>query len=441
MKKVVLSSLLAASVSVLATAQTAVNINNGAQQQQNGGSVQLSQPEYNAYTNATSQTDPKAKAAALEAFLQQYPQSAVKTAVLEQLMGAYQQFDAAKTLTTADKVLQVDPNNIRALALEAGLRKAQGDQATDQAQKSADYGQAASFAERALKATKPADMSQADFDTIKKQATPYLYSAIGIDALTRKDMPAAISAYEAELKSVDPETTKQPAPYLQDTYFLAQAYYGSTPPDYLKCSFYATRTATYAPDQFKATFQPLASYCYKKFHGSDEGYDAMKTAAAANVFYPADLVVKPAPTPADFVNQLLANPTTDLATLALSDREFVITNGTPAQADQVFAPVKGKEVKVPGVVVSVTDTDVMLAVSEDAKQANPKIADFDFKLKEPLKTVPAVGDAIDMIGTFDSYTQKPLMINMINAEAAVKAPAKAPAKKAPAHHAPARRKR
>lgn len=439
MKKVVLSSLLAAGVSVFATAQTAVNINNGAQQQQSSGSVQLSQPEYNAYTNATSQTDPKAKAAALEAFLQQYPQSSVKSAVLELLMGAYSSFDPAKTLEAADKVLQVDPNNIRALALETGIRKNQGDQATDPAQKAAAYGQAASFAQRGLKATKPADMQQADFDNVKKQVTPYFYSAIGVDALTRKDMPAAISAYESELKSVDPETTKQPAPFLQDTFFLAQAYYGSTPPDYLKCSFYATRTATYAPDQFKATFQPLASYCYKKYHGGDDGYDAMKAAAAANVFYPANLVVKPAPTPADFVNNLLAT-TTDLSTLALSDREFVITNGTPAQADQVFAPVKGKEVRIPDVVVvSVTDTDLMASVSDDAKQA--KIADFDFKLKEPLKTVPAVGDTIEIIGTFDSYTQKPLMINMVNAEIPAKAPAKTPAKKAPAHHAPARRKR
>lgn len=440
MKKVVLSSLLAAGVSVFATAQAPVNINNGAQQQQSGGSVQLSQPEYNAYTNATSQTDPKAKAAALEAFLQQYPQSSVKNAVIEQLMGAYSTFDPAKTLEAADKLLQVDPNNIRALALETGIRKNQGDQATDAGQKAAAYGQAASFAQRGLKATKPADMQQADFDNVKKQVTPYFYSAIGIDAFTRKDYPAAISAYESELKSVDPETTKQPAPFLQDTFFLANSYYSSTPPDLLKCSFYATRTATYAPDQFKPNFQPLASYCYKKYHGGDDGYDAMKAAAAANVFYPADLTVKPAPTPADFVNNLLAT-TTDLSTLALSDREFVITNGTPEQADKVFAPVKGKEVQVPGgVVVSVTDTDVLLAVSDDAKASTPKIADFDFKLKEPLKKVPAVGDTVDMIGTFDSYTQKPLMINMINAEPVVKAAPK-PAKRAPAHHAPARRKR
>lgn len=441
MKKVVLSSLLAASVSVFASAQAPVNINSGAQKPA-GGAVELPAAEANAYNNAVSQTDPKAKAAALEAYLTQYPNTTLKSAVLIQLLGAYQQAgDAAKTLDTADKILQVTPTDIRALAIEAGLRKAQADQNADATAKAAGYAQAASFAQRGLQATKPADISQEDFDKIKTAATPYFYSAVGIDALTRKDMPAAIAAYEAELKAVPEEQTKQPGPILQDTFFLANAYYGSTPPDLLKCTFYATRTVTFAPDQFKPTFQPLATYCYKKYHGSDEGYDAVKTAAASSVFYPATLTVKPAPTPADFVNQLLAT-TTDLSTLALSDREFVITNGTAEQADKVFAPVKGKEVRVPGYVVSVTDTDVTLAVSDDAQAATPKTADFDFKLKEPLKTPPTVGEKVEMIGTFDSYTQKPLIINMINAELPAKAPAKAAPKKgaAPARR-PAARKR
>lgn len=424
MKKVAIVSLLSVSVALTAAAQSAVNINQGAQQQQSG-EVQLSQAEYNAYTNATSQTDPKAKASALEAFLTQYPNSTVKAAVLEQLMGAYSTFDAAKTLETADKLLQADPNNLRAIALETGIHKQNGDNATDAAAKAAEYAKAAEFAKRGLSATKPKDMSDADFNQIKTQATPYFYSAIGADALARKDYPSAISAYESELKSVPAETTKQPAPFLMDTYYLGQAYYFSTPPDLLKCSFYATRTATYAPDQFKAQFQPLAAYCYKKYHGGDDGYDAIKTAAAANVIYPDTLTagIKPAPTPQDFVNQLFAT-TPDLTTLNISDREFVIQNGKPEDAEKVFAPVKGKEVSTNGKVVSVSDTDLMLAVSEDAKQANPPVADFDFKLKEPLKTVPAVGDTIDIVGTYDSYTQKPFVITMTNAYVQEKAPAK-----------------
>jgi len=45
--------------------------------------------EYNAYQNATTQSDPKAKAAALEGFLTSYPQSIVKGAVLDLLLELY----------------------------------------------------------------------------------------------------------------------------------------------------------------------------------------------------------------------------------------------------------------------------------------------------------------------------------------------------------------
>lgn len=427
MKKVVAVTLLAASAAFTAGAQSAEAPAAGGQQQ--SSDVQLPQAEYNAYTNAMSQTDPKAKAAALEAYLQQYPQSPIKSSALEVLLGAYSTYDVPKTLETGDKLLQLVPNNLRALAIETSLNKSQGDQAADPAAKQAAYDKAASYAQRALALNDPPkSMTADDFKKLKDQVTPYLYSAIGADALAKKDYPGAISAFESELKSVPPETTKQPAPFLLDTFFLAQSYYNSTPPDLLKCTFYATRVATFAPDQFKPQFQPLASYCYKKYHGGDDGYDVVKTAASANVFYPSDLSVKPAPTPEDLVNQLFTS-TPDLSTLALSDREFVIQNGKPEDADKVFAPVKGKEVSTSGVVVSVTDTDVQLSVSDDAKQG--KVADFDFKLKEPLKKVPAVGDTIEMVGTFDSYTQKPLLITMINASPLEKA---TPAKKTTTTH-------
>ena len=64
---------------------------------------------------ASTQTDPTAKAAALEAFLQTYPQSVVKKAVLDDLIDTYQQLnDADKALSAASRLLQVDPNNMKA---------------------------------------------------------------------------------------------------------------------------------------------------------------------------------------------------------------------------------------------------------------------------------------------------------------------------------------
>src|ERR1044071_4561959 len=76
--------------------------------------------EYNAYVGAIQQQDANAKISGLEAFVTQYPNSVVKKDALEALMGAYQQSaNSAKMGETAERLLQVDPNNMRALALLA----------------------------------------------------------------------------------------------------------------------------------------------------------------------------------------------------------------------------------------------------------------------------------------------------------------------------------
>jgi TolA-binding protein len=70
--------------------------------------------EYNAYVSAVQQSDPAAKAQAIEAFLQTYPNSVMKEDALVTLMGAYQQAgNASKTIDTASRVLQANPNNVR----------------------------------------------------------------------------------------------------------------------------------------------------------------------------------------------------------------------------------------------------------------------------------------------------------------------------------------
>ena len=106
--------------------------------------------EYNAYVNAIQQQNPAQKAQALEAFLQTYPNTVMKEDALELLMVAYQQAnDAQKALDAATRVLQSNPNNIRALALLAynyrALASQGGPQMADNLAKAKQYG-AAGFA-------------------------------------------------------------------------------------------------------------------------------------------------------------------------------------------------------------------------------------------------------------------------------------------------------
>ncbi|MFA5056724.1 MAG: hypothetical protein WC485_01305, partial [Opitutaceae bacterium] len=83
--------------------------------------------EYNAYIAALNTPDPAQKAAAMEAFIDRYPGSVVKVDALEQAMAAYQQAGRADNVeAVASRLLQLEPANIRALAVVAYLKRSRG---------------------------------------------------------------------------------------------------------------------------------------------------------------------------------------------------------------------------------------------------------------------------------------------------------------------------
>ncbi len=425
MKKVVLASLLAVAGAV-PFASLAYS------QQSSSGGIQMSQDEYAAYNKANTETTAAGKAAAFEAYLKAYPNSAVKVDVLNQILFADSQTgDQAATLSAADRLLAVDPNNLRALTFEVYYGRVDADKLTDPAAKQAALDKVAAFAQRGLNATKPKDVSDADFAKTKSAADPIFLSAIADDDLAKKDNADAITTLKKEIDG-DQDATTKPSQTLQDVYVLAQAYYSSTPPDYLNCAWYATRAAAFAPAAYKPSIQALATYCYKKYHGAADGYDAMQTAVQTNLDPPAGFLasVKPAPKPADLVANLVAT-TPDLATLALGDKETALQYGKPEDAQKVFDSVKGKSVEFPNVtVVSATPSQLVLEVSDDAVAS--KTPDFTVNLKEPLKTIPQPGDKITVDGTYDSYTASPLMITM--SDGSVVTPKKAAPARRPVHH-------
>jgi hypothetical protein len=401
MKKVVFASMLVAASMVSVVAPYAIAQDQGSQSSQ----ITIKDPaEYNAYTNAIGQSAPAAKAAAIESFLQQYPNSVVKQEMLEQLVGAYQATgDTSKTYDAAKRLLQVDPTDLRALTFVVYVEKAQanGDQAK--------LDDAAANAQRGLTATKPATMAQADFDKLKTVATPIFYNAISADDLAKKDYKDAISALSSELKADQPaQTTQQPS--LADTYYLGTAYVQEDPKDIVNGIWFLARAAQYLPDPYKTTAEKAAEYWYTKYHGGMDGFPAIQQLAHDNVFPPDSYKPVPAPpppSPQELAHNAVAN-TPDLKTLALTDKEFVLANGSTDDAQKVWAVLNGVTAEVPGTVVAATAESVQLAVSDDAKQSNK--ADFTINMKTPLKEVPAPGANVTYIATFDSYTQNPPMI-------------------------------
>ena len=442
MKKVVLASLLAcaavASGLPSASAQQPVALGSGGANQP----IQMPDAELTPYNAAIAQKDPKLQAPLIEDYLAKFPQSQVKLVMLVQLMNDYSGFDPAKAITTADAVLQLDPNNFRALFFETFLRKQAADAMTDpsaNAAKQAGLDAAAGFAQKGLAATKPADMDDATFKTLQATGIPYFYSAIAEDALNKNDNAGAIENYKKEIASVPLDQTKTPGPVLLDMYLMAVAYYQSKPPDLLNCAFYAARVVDYAPPALKPNFATLAKLCYKNFHGGDDGSDAISTSAQNNLNPPDGLFasIKPAPTPAEKIHAIIAT-TPDLATLATEDKELVFQYGSPEDAQKVWDTVKGKSYEFPNTLVIESSPAVLkVAVTDNAIQS--KTADFTFNMT-PIEDIPepkatatpaqkaaykkakanadavtaamAVGSKVTLSGTYDSFTPNPLMITM-----------------------------
>jgi hypothetical protein len=141
-----------------------------------------------------------------------------------------------------------------------------------------------------------------------------------------------------------------------------------------------------------------------------DGFPAIQSEVQTTLNPPADYkptAAPPPPSPADQAHQAVVS-TPDLKTLSLSDKEFILFNGTPDDAAKVWAVLNGITAEIPGKVIEATADSVQIAVTDDNKQTNK--ADLTINMKEPLKTVPAVGSDVSYIATFDSYTANPPMI-------------------------------
>jgi len=402
--------------------------------------------EFNAYNNATTQTDPKAKAAAIESFLTQYPQSVAKDSLLPELVDAYTQItpqDPAKIADAAQRQLQVDPNNLKALYLTAVMKQQLAK--TNAAQLPQLLDDAAAAATKGLAATKPANVADDEF---KKQIAviyPLFYSIISADALyAKKDLPGAITAFRTELEYLaknNPDATKV-VPALNDTLLLGQTYSQLTPPDMINAVWFLSRAENFAPANFKPVIDKQARYWYKRYHGKEDGFEDVLAKSATTIFPPPDFTITPAPTPKDIADGVVTS-TPDLSTLALADKEYILANASTANAEKLWAVLKDKVTELPGIVIAATATQIQVAVTDDAK--TDKKADFTVNLKTPLadKDIPAVGSntAVDtatetkaLVGTFDSYTQAPnAMITMREGEITVTKKKSTVRKPSPAH--------
>ncbi len=366
--------------------------------------------EYNAYVNAIQQQNPAQRAQLLEAFLQSYSSSVMKEDALELLMAAYQQAgDAQKTLDAAQRVLQTNPNNVRALALLAYNYRAAaangGPQMQDNLAKAKQYGQQGLQALQNMQ--KPAEMSDADFTKLHNETGAIFDGAVGFAALQAKDFAAAQNDFQQAV-------SWESQPNIADIYPLATADLEAKPMNPAGFWF-IIKAAMLAQGGTQQSILDYGKKKYIRYSGSDKGWDQLVSDAKASssVMPPAGFTVAaapPPPSPAEQAADLVK--TKDPTQMSFAEWELVLSSGNQQAADTVWNAIKGKAVKLGANVISQTSTNVRLAGSDDDIEA--KKADISLTMAKPIpsRLAPQAGTLMNFQGTLDSYTPNPFLMTM-----------------------------
>jgi hypothetical protein len=389
--------------------------------------------EYNAYVGAVQQSDPAAKISGLEAFLTQYPNSVMKEDALEILMGTYQQKgDPNKMGDTAQRLLQLNPNNVRALALLAYSKRVAAQAGQNPQQNLADAEQ---YGQKGLAAlqnfAKPEGMSDADYANLKKQMDGIFNAAIGVAALQKKDFPTATKSLRVAAEATPTD--------FSIVYPLALAYLQSTPPDVVNGSWFAARAASLAPAQMQPQIEKYGKSQYTKYHGSDQGWtDIMAQAKASTTGVPPDgftITQYVPPSPADQAAELVK--TKKVEEMSFAEWELVLSEGKPEDVDKVWGVLKGKPLQMAAQVIAiVSPTNLKLAGSSDDIDAKRADIDLTMTAAIPARLMPKEGADFQFEGTPVSYEPKPFVMTMKDG-AILTAKAPAGAKKPPARKKPA----
>ncbi len=213
----------------------------------------------------------------MEDFLQKYPNSVVKKAVLNELIDTYEQLNQPdKVVSAASRLLQVDPNNFKAVFATVYFKRTTCqrniDTATGDSKDPQTCDDAAVMAQKGLTLPKPTGVSDDDWKKMTDASYPIFHSAIALDdAIVKHDYAGAIKEYTTELMLYPANQTTSGAG-LVDTLNLAEAYAkpGASRDEVKACWFYA-RAWNFAPPAYKSQIEPKLEYWYKRFHGNLEG--------------------------------------------------------------------------------------------------------------------------------------------------------------------------
>jgi hypothetical protein len=377
--------------------------------------------EYASYLAALNTADAAKRAQALEVFLAWYPGSVLRIGAYEQAMAAWQSAgDPAKADALALRLLQIDPENVRALVNRAYVGRtramAGAADALAPALAAAQQGMAA-----LPKWQRPATLSEPDFTRLKLQFVAIFDGTLGFAALQAKDYGKARN-HLLEAVKIEPDT-------MPDIYQLSVAMLEGQPLDALGF-WYAARAIAISRAAKSATaaasIEKYARSRYQHYHGSDEGWsDLLARVAASGNRPPEDFAasISRALSPSE---SAVVMATSDPVNLSFVEWEFVLSHREDSAenrsaADRVWKAIGDKQkggarLKIPMKVIAATPDRLQGAISEENQASNA--VDLDVELDHALSPLPAVGAAILVVGSLSNYRAQPFLFYLTKAELA-----------------------
>jgi tetratricopeptide (TPR) repeat protein len=378
--------------------------------------------EYDTYMTAMNTQDPAQKAQLMEAFVKQYPDSIIKVEALEQAMGAYQQAgNGSKMVEMAERIRQLAPDNVRALAIVAAISRTQATGADQAALKEACLSSQAGL--KLLPSwQKPEGVSDADFENMRTKMADFFNGAAGLCALRAKDYSQARDFFTQAFQ-IDPTN-------FQDVYQLSQADLEMNPIDVNGLWYCAKAISLLEHENNTAGVQsasPFCKYRYKRYHGSEDGWDQLTAQAATQAAPPANFAASVTHSNEDCDLAVQTVKENDPGGLSFSDWEYILSQRdcSPAggeAAQKTWAAIQAKQkngeakLKITVKVISSTADTIMVAITDDNIAA--KKADMQVKLTTPQQNPPAPGTEIQVIGVITRYMLNPFLFVMEKAEVA-----------------------
>jgi hypothetical protein len=401
---------------------------------------QITDPEeYKVYVAALNEQSPAKKTALLDAFLKKYPSSVVKEDALELKMVSELQAGGAGASAaasgTARQLLQVNPSNMRALIILSNIFLQTPLSKSDKQfqQKVTDAEQFAQAGLQNLQSFNPPNVNPADLKKTKEAVEATFVQVLGTVALARDQFPAASEQFRkaAEITPDDASVfyrlgnsliSERPAPkYSQVLWSFARAVMLEGPQA--------------LPPAGRQQTDDYLRQTYTKFHGSEEGLEALKQQAKSQPFPPPDFKIMSRA-------EIEAAKPPDPAEMSFEDIAKTLAAGGP-RSGQLWDKMKGQPLKLSGKVVSVTPPKaartVRLALIDETK-AKAEAFDVELTLAAPLTGKLPVGNDAEFLGIANSFRTDPFALVLVDGKVTVGVEAPAPVKKAPVKKAPVGKK-